>query len=80
MLTGKNTCEVAIHFNGEQHVLSNFNFTILEEICNASDNNLEQRLTMREAHWTVQLCTLQPLGLNNRCEFNSRNRIRYYKP
>jgi len=77
MLTGKNTCEVAIHFNREQHVLSNFNFTIIEEICNAGNSNLEQCLTTREAHWTVQLCTLQPHGLNKRCEFNSRNRIRY---
>jgi len=25
-------------FNREQNVLSNFNFTIIEEICNASDN------------------------------------------
>ena len=77
MLTSKNTCEVPIHFNREQYVLSNFNFTIIKEICNASDNNLEQRLTTREAHWTAQLCTLQPHGLNKRCEFNSTSRIRY---
>ena len=72
-----NTCEVAIHFNKETHVLSDFDFTIIEQVCNSSDNNsLDDRL-LREAYWSAQLCTLQPCGLNKRSEFNSRNRIRY---
>ena len=45
----KSTCEVAIHFNKETHALSDFNFTIIEQICNSSDNNsLDDRLLTRE--------------------------------
>ena len=77
MITKKNTCEVAIHFNKETHVLSDFDFVIIEQICNSSDNNsLDDRLLTREAYWNAQLSTLQPYGLNKRSEFNSRNRIR----
>ena len=63
MLTGKNTCEVTIHFNREQHVLSNFNFIIIEEICNASDNKLEQRLTRREETGPRNSALYSPTGL-----------------
>ena len=78
MSTKKNTCEVAIHFNKETHVLSDFGFVIIKQICNFSEhNNLDNRLLTREAFWSAQLCTLQPHGLNKRSKFNSRNRIRY---
>ena len=78
MKTNKNTCEVATHFNKTFHILSDFNFTIIEQISNPSDNNsTDERLLTREAYWSAQLCTLQPHGLNKRSEFNSRNRIRY---
>ena len=78
MSTKKNTCEVAIHFNKETHVLSDFVFVIIEQIGNFSDqNSLDHRLLTREAFWSAQLCTLQPYGLNKRSEFHSRNRIRY---
>ena len=75
----KRTCEVAIHFNKEPHTLADFEFSISEQLCNLSDNNnsLDDRLLTREAFWCAQLCTLRPHGLNKRCEFNSRNRIRY---
>ena len=77
MNTEKNTCEVAIHFNKENHVLSDFGFVIIEQIRNFSDqNSLDDRLLTREAFWSAQLRTLQPYGLNKRSEFNSRNRIR----
>ena len=77
MITKKNTCKVAVHFNKENHVLSDFDCAIIEQICNVSDSNsLDDRLLTREANWIAQLCTLQPFGLNKRCEFNSRNRIR----
>ena len=70
--------EAAIHFNKSSHVLSDFSFIIIEQISNLSGNNsIDERLLMREAHWSAQLCTLQPFGLNKRSEFNSRNRIRY---
>ena len=78
MTTNKNTCEVATHFKETFHILSDFNFTIIEQISNPSDNNsIDERLLTREAYWSAQLCTLQPYGLNKRSEFNSRNRIRY---
>ena len=77
MITKKNTCEVAVHLNKENHVLSDFDFAIIEQICNVSDNSLDDRLLIREAYWSAQLCTLKPYGLNKRCEFNYRNRIRY---
>ena len=49
MLTKKNTCEVAIHFNKEKHVISDFEFVIVEQICNLSDNySVDERLLTRE--------------------------------
>ncbi len=39
MNTNKNACEVATHFNKTFHVLSDFNFTIIEQSSNLSDNN-----------------------------------------
>ena len=79
MLTNKKTCEAAIHYNKEPHVLSDVRFIILEEICNLnnSSNSVDQRQLTREAYWCAQLCTLQPHGLNKRVEFHSKNRIRY---
>ena len=64
---------------GFPHTLADFEFSIIEQLCNLSDNNnsLDDRLLTREAYWCAQLCTLRPHGLNKRCEFNSRNRIRY---
>ena len=64
MKTNKNTCEVATHFNKTFHILSDFNFTIIEQISNPSDNNsTDERLLTREAYWSAQLCTLQPHDL-----------------
>ena len=79
MITKKRTCEVAIHFNKEPHALADFEFLVIEQLCNLSFNNnsLDDRLLTREAFWCAQLCTLKPHGLNKRCEFNSKNRIRY---
>ena len=79
VITKKRTCEVAIHFNKEPHALQDFEFLIIEQLCNLSANNntLDDRLLTREAFWCAQLFTLKPHGLNKRCEFNSKNRIRY---
>ena len=78
MITKKRTCEVAIHFNKEPHALADFEFLIIEQLCNSSVNNSpDDRLLTREAFWCAQLCTLKPHGLNKRCECNSRNRIRF---
>ena len=34
LITKKRTCEVAIHFNKEPHALADFEFLIIEQLCN----------------------------------------------
>ena len=34
-------------------------------------------LLIREAYWAAQLGTLQPNGLNKRCEYRAKTRINY---
>ena len=64
MSRNKNTYEVAIHFKKEAHVLSDFDFVIIEQICNFRDHNsLDHRALTREAYWSAQLCTLQPYAV-----------------
>ena len=76
--TKKTTCEVTVHFNKEKHQFSDFEFIVIEQICNNDDkHNVDKRLLTREAFWCSQLCTLQTYGLNKRSEFNSKNRIEY---
>ena len=71
MITKKRTCEVAIQFNKEAHALADFEFWIIEQLCNLSANNssLDDRLFRTGAIWCAQLCTLKPRGLNKGCEF-----------
>ena len=78
MSTKKTTGEVAVHFNNEKHQLSDFEFILIEQICNIDDkHSVDKRLLTREAFWCSQLCSLQRYGLNKRSEFNSKNRIKY---
>lgn len=60
MTTKKNTCEIAIHFNRYDHVLSGFEFVIIEQICNSGTNNngLDEHLLGREAF--CECATLHP--------------------
>ena len=52
MSTKKTTCEVAVHFNKEKHQLSDFEFIVIEQICNIDDkHNVDKRLLTREAFW-----------------------------
>ena len=62
MITKKRTCEVAIHFNKEPHALQDFEFLIIEQLCNlsAKTNTLDDRLLTRQAFWWAQLSTLKP--------------------
>ena len=76
MNTGKNTCKVAIHFNNTPHSLTDFEFTIIEKIINTQKKEV---LLIREAYWAAQLGTLQPTGLNERCEYRTTTRINYNK-
>ena len=74
----KTNCEIAVHFNKEQHLLSDFEFIVIGQIRNIDEkHSVEKRLFTREAFLCAQLCTLQTYGLNKRLEFNSKNRIEY---
>ena len=73
MNTGKNTCEVAIHFNNTPHSLTDFEFIIIEKVINTQ--NKEETLLIREAYWAAQLGTLQPTGLSKRCEYRAKTRM-----
>jgi hypothetical protein len=75
MLTKKNNCEVAIHYNSSPHQLSEFSFICIEQI-NDLDNT-DAKLLSREAYWATQLRTLRPNGLNKRQEFKSKRRIHF---
>ena len=77
MLTNKTTCELAVHFNRVEHQMSDFEFIVIENNVNESEDHIDRRLLTREAFWCSQLCTLYPHGLNKRSEFNSKNRIRF---
>ena len=66
------------HFRKEEHQLSDFEFIVVEQICNIDDkHNVDKRILTRETLWCSQLCTLQPYGLNKRSEFNTKNRTKY---
>ena len=78
MRTNKKTCELAVHFNCNQHEISEINFIVIERITSQGDAAYIDRLFLtREAYWTAQLCTVNPHGLNKRREFRSKNRVRY---
>jgi len=77
MKMNKKTCEVAIHFNRTQHVLSDFTFQCIDQIQTSTSENTEHLLITKEAHWSAQLFSLSPFGLNKRQEFHSKNRIHY---
>ena len=76
MKRNKKSCELAIHFNKFPHNLSDFNFIVIEKIMN-TDGDLDNTLLKREGYWAAQLRTLQPFGLNKRCEFRSKKRINF---
>ena len=74
----KKTCELAVHFNCIKHEISQISFIVIEQITSQGDGvYLDQLLLTREAYWTAQLFTLNPHGLNKRCDFRSKNRICY---
>ena len=75
MNTGKNTCEVAIHFNSTPHSLRDFEFIIIEKVINAQKK--KETLLIREDYWAAQSGTLQPTGPNKRCEYCAKTRINY---
>ena len=79
MKRNKKSYELAIHFNTFPHNLSDFNFIVIEKIMN-TDGDLDSTLLKREGYWAAQLRTLQPFGLNKRCEFHSKKRINFNVP
>lgn len=70
-ITKKRACEVVIHFNKEPHVLADFGCLIIEQLVSSII------VLMIVCSQERLLYTLKPLGLYKRCEFNSKNRIRY---
>ena len=66
MKRGKESCELAVHFNSSPHSLDQIHFIMIEEV-----------LTNREAYWTAQLKSFHPHGLNKRKEFNSYKRTKF---
>ena len=78
MLTNKNTCEVAIHFNNSPHSLSDFSFMCIEAITDTPIQSMDSVLLTREAYWSAQLFTLKPFGLNKRQEYKSSKRINFH--
>ena len=80
MLTNKKTCELAVHFNNycTKHKISEISFILIEKITSQGDAaHIDRFLLTREAYWTVQLCTLNPHGLNKRRQFRSKNCVHY---
>ena len=75
MNTGKNTCEVAIHFNNTPHSLTDFDFIIIEMVINAQKK--EKTLLIRGTYSAAQLGTLQLNGLNKKCEYRAKTRVNY---
>ena len=51
MNTGKNTCEVAIHFNNTAHSLTDFEFAIIEKVIKTQKK--EGTLLIREAYYAA---------------------------
>ena len=76
MIRNRKSCELAIHYNKNPHDLKDFNFIVIESMQNTT-RDLEETLLTREGYWAAQLSTLQPFGLNKRCEFRSKKRINY---
>ena len=74
MLRNKKSCELAIHHNKIPHDLQDFSFIVIESI-QKTTGDLDDILLTREEYWAAQLRTLQPFGLNKRCEFPSKKRI-----
>ena len=46
MLATKTTCELAVHFNKEEHHMSDFEFIVIEKTMNESDNNIDSFLVL----------------------------------
>ena len=76
MIRNRKSCELAIHYYKNPHDLKDFNFIVIESMQNTT-RDLEETLLTREGYWAAQLSTLQPFGLNKRCEFRSKKRINY---
>ena len=67
-----------MHFNKIPHNLGDFSFQCSDQV-QAQNNSeeIERMLITKEAHWSAQLFSLAPYGLNKRREFHSKNRICY---
>ena len=57
--------------------MSDFEFIVIEEVVNESEDHISRRLLRREAFWCSQLCTLHPRGfdLTQKIELGSVNKF-----
>ena len=66
MKRGKESREVAVHFNSSPHSLDQIHFVIIEQTHKI--NLIEKVLTKRDAYWTLQLKSFYMYGLNKSYE------------
>ena len=77
----KGSCGIEHHFKKPGHSYEDFNVQIIAQLENVPMNRKEafQRLRSFEGYWQVELCTLEPNGMNTIDEFH-RNRYAQDKP
>ena len=67
MVTNKEACEVAVHFNKTPQNLNNFSFQCIDQVQVSNDSHCVDKLSIsKEAYWSAQLFSLAPYGLNKR--------------
>ena len=49
----KTTHEIAVHFNKEKHLLSDFEFIVIEQIRNIDDKHNVENVSLQEKHFGV---------------------------
>ena len=71
----KRTCRLVNHFidNSSDHPLDCLKFTLIEQVSNKTEKDLEER----EGYWQAQLWTFEPFGFNAKKEFNSGRRHQF---
>ena len=78
---GKGSCGIERHFNDGNHTFEDFHIQIIVQLEKIPKNRTEafKRLREFEGYWQIELCTLQPQGMNTIDEFH-RNKYAQAKP
>ena len=72
------TVEMGVQFNTLQHRLEYIKFVDIGNVFSEIEQNLEQKLFIREEHCIAQLFTLKPHLINKRNGLRLGNRVNYY--